>query len=296
MSIVICSCNRAESLRKTLEGLKEVVTPQGKTWEAVVVDNNSRDNTKDVVDAFARNNPGLARYVFEKRQGKSFALNAGVGNAKGDIIAFTDDDCIVDRHWISAILDEFASDPDLAVLGGRVELYNKDDRPLSLVRWSEKTVFQSLDLLFEPLIIGCNMAAKKAVFHRAGQFDPALGPGSIGSAIAEDVDFIYRAHKKGFKVIYSPDVLVYHNHGRQSDEEIKSLMRKYGIGRGSFYCKYILRCDVDVIKLAYEELKRATIMILLGTLRRESTDRRRQALRALLRGAVSRITYHAGVR
>ena len=295
-SIVICSCNRAESLKSTLEGLKEMTTPQGTTWEVVVVDNNSHDCTREVTDVFAANNPGMVKYVFEKRQGKSFALNAGIGNARGRIIAFTDDDCFVDRQWMSAILDEYTSDPELAVLGGRVELHNQDDKPFSLVQWPEKTAFQSLELLFEPLIIGCNMVAKREVFAVAGGFDPALGPGSKTGAIAEDVDFIYRAHKAGFKVIYSPNVLVYHNHGRQTEEEIKVLMRKYGMGRGSFYCKYILRWHADVIKLACEEIKNTVTNILLGSLRGEPTDRRRQALRDLLKGAASRITYLASVR
>jgi len=73
-------------------------------------------------------------------------------------------------------------------------------------------------------------------------------------AVSEDTDFIYRVFKKGFKIAYSPDVLVYHNHGRRTDAQVRSLNQKYVVGRGAFYCKHILKADLRVLKMAYWEV------------------------------------------
>ena len=96
-------------------------------WEIVVVDNNSTDDTRQVVEEFERTSGLHVEYVFEAETGLSFARNSGVIVSRGEIVAFTDDDCIVDTHWIASAAREFSSDVSVSVITGRVELYDKDD-------------------------------------------------------------------------------------------------------------------------------------------------------------------------
>ena len=127
------------------------------------------------------------------------------------------------------------------------------------------------------------MAIRKTVFLSVGYFDVSLGPGT--RAIAEDVDLIYRAYKRGFKVVYSPSIVSTHNHGRKTDEEVAAVRRKYYIGRGAFYFKHILKADGEIAKLACRDLGL--------TLRRICTGRGMRSglsfLAALSAGAISRL-------
>src|SRR5690349_22874662 len=97
-SVIIATYNRAEELVKTLESLQQLESSG--PWEVIIVDNNSRDNTHDVVLERVESFPVPLRYVMEKEQGRSAALNAGIRIAQGEILAITDDDVRVDPHWL----------------------------------------------------------------------------------------------------------------------------------------------------------------------------------------------------
>jgi glycosyltransferase involved in cell wall biosynthesis len=282
ISIIICTCNRCERLRRTLESLEEMITPQEVHWEVIVVDNNSMDDTKGVTNAFAKANPGSFKYVFEERQGKSFALNTGVRYAQGEIVAFTDDDCIVSSNWIGSIVREFEADPRLTGIGGMVKLYNKHDKPVAIrLAKSRATVSGSnFDPGFIP-IIGANMAFKRIACNAIGGFDTDLGPGCKTKS-AEDVDFLYRICINDFKVVYVPEVLVYHNHGRSEDFKVAAAKEEYAVGRGAFYYKYIRARDRRVLKMAYREIYPTIKELIAG----KSIRAHKTRLRALMRGAV----------
>lgn len=270
ISVIICTRNRHDSLSMALRSLEGLAVPAGLKWEAVIVDNGSTDQTADICRGFARKDPQKYIYVHEPRRGKSIGLNTAIQVSRGKLLAFIDDDCIVDRSWLQEILKEYDSDPQLAVLGGRVELYDNRDNPATTLTYPEKMVLAPPLVLFKNfLIIGCNMVVRKDVFDSVGGFDTALGPGT--PAIAEDVDFIYRANKKGFRVAYVPSVLVYHNHGRRTDEEIAVLMSKYCVGRGAFYCKHILECDRHAFIMACQCIY-GTIKKLIKTFGDEKQD------------------------
>jgi len=251
-SIIICTYNGSERIKHTLESLILMTVTPDVQWEIVVVDNNSSDNTRDVILDFKRCSGLNVRYLFEPNQGLAHARNKGVAEANGDIVAFTDDDCIVDRNWLGSILKEFLSDSKLMGLGGRVELYNKKDKPVTIRTFKERRLFSTLNQLFS-LLPGCNMAFRSKVFDAIGNFDPYFGAGTQ-IASAEDSDFFYRVQKAGFKMIYSPDPLIYHNHGRSTMEQIDALNRGYLIGRGAFYCKHIKRGESKILALAFREI------------------------------------------
>jgi hypothetical protein len=295
LSIIIASYNHAQSLHKFLQELSNQVVPEGVQWEVVVVDNNSTDATKELIAGFVEENPQRFKHLHENRQGKSHALNTGVRAATGDILVFTDDDCIPDPYWVAAIAREFASDSSLGILGGRVELFDKQDRPVTIRNFPERTVISSRDQLFL-FLIGANMSIRRTVLGVVGEFDPFLGPGSRIGAVMEDLDLLYRAFREKFKIIYSPDVLVYHNHGRTTEAQIQALNHRYVVGRGAFYCKHILAGDRNVLKMAYWEVSSLSKSLLKDLFAGREFKEQRRLLWALLVGATGRLAWNPHVR
>src|ERR1700690_2126482 len=100
LTAIICTYNRCKSLPAALQSLAVSELPVGVEWEILVVDNNSRDQTRAIVGEFSDRYPGSFRYLFESRQGLSNARNAGVREARGDVVAFTDDDVTVEKTWL----------------------------------------------------------------------------------------------------------------------------------------------------------------------------------------------------
>src|SRR5215475_13817911 len=287
ISVIVCTYNRAYRLEQTLKSLQEMEVPCGLPGELIIVDNNSSNNTKKIVDDFINKLDLNAKYITERHQGLSYARNIGIQESAGDIIAFTDDDCIVDRHWITSISRGFQSGKAIAGIGGRVELYNQMDKPVSVRTYREKMTLSSIDRLFN-LIIGCNMAFARYVFDEVGMFDTDFGVGAK-FASAEDSDFLYRAYKRGLKIIYSPDVLVYHNHGRRNDEQINELYKGYAIGHGAFYCKYILMADKEVLRLACCEVSSLVKQIVKRSVNGQSSARQILFLVSIVLGFMYRL-------
>jgi len=261
-SIVICTHNGAQRLALTLNSLKQLTVPEAASGEIVFVDNDSTDDTQSILRQFTAVSPLPVTVCFEPRRGLSSARNAGIKQAKGRIIAFTDDDCVATVNWIDQILVEFKNDPDLMIIGGRVELYNSLDRPVTLRQFRERIPFTTAQQVFT-LLPGCNMAFRRGVIDSIGLFDVNYGAGrKIPSA--EDSDFFYRAYASGHKMTYLPNILIYHNHGRRTDMQVSKLTRGYVIGQGAFYCKYIVKGDFTVGHLFLIELKRNIKTIVLN--------------------------------
>src|SRR6202022_4391827 len=101
ITVILCTYNRAHSLSKALESAANLAVPSSIAWEVLVVDNNSNDETPKIVEQFSSRYPTLFRYLFQPPPGKSHALNSGIQAACGNILAFMDDDVIVDPSWLS---------------------------------------------------------------------------------------------------------------------------------------------------------------------------------------------------
>ncbi|HLX29129.1 MAG TPA: glycosyltransferase [Casimicrobiaceae bacterium] len=243
IGVVVCTRNRAERLDRCLASF----APGDGNYEIVIVDNGSEDATKSVVARHAKRLP-LA-YVFEPARGLSSARNRGIAQLQHPVIAFTDDDCLVAADWLSAITAAFDAHPDVAIVGGKVE-------PASAI---EARVSTRMHDAFErvataervlSLMSGCNMAFRREVFVRVGTFDPGFGKGRpIGSG--EDLDIMYRALRAGLAIVYTPDVVVRHAHGRDNSDAVAAVGRDYVRGRGAFYCKFI--ADRHIARMAYWE-------------------------------------------
>jgi len=289
ISIIVCTRDRCDKLTALLNSLSVVRVPDGWKYGVIIVDNGSTDATYEVCKPFLDSPGRTFRYFYEGKKGKSFALNRGIREARGDILAFTDDDCIVDPSWLEVIANEYVADPQLAFQGGRVELYNPEDRSNSTVTFREKIDLSARpDMLFRPTIMGANMSFRREVVTGIGEFDTLLGPGSRHGAVAEDLDYQYRAVRKGFKVVYFPGMVVYHDHGRQTDKEIDAVSYQYSVGRGSFYCKHLFS-DVAVIRRLYWDLTWQVRRMVSNLFAGKSTRVGRRTLRALAVGALSRL-------
>jgi len=248
ISVVVCTRDRARRLSACLRHLAHARSACGHASEIIIVDNGSRDETRDVVRAHAEARP--VRYVLEAQPGLSMARNRGIAAARGALVAFTDDDCNVDRDWMQAVIDAFASRPELAILGGMVAPAGDSDRTVSLRMHAEARNVASADAILATMS-GCNMAFRRDVFEHVGSFDPAFGKGRrIGSA--EDLDLMYRALRRGLSIVYLPHVVVRHAHGRDSATAVAQVNREYVRGRGAFYWKFIT--DREVARMAYWEI------------------------------------------
>jgi len=236
-SIILCTYNRAAHLKVALESIFRLAVSPETAWEVLVIDNNSNDSTKALCDSFAASYPGHFRYIFEGRQGKSFALNTGVAAAQGEILAFADDDAIVDPSWLAQLVNALSRFACVGVGGKIVPTWN-----LPKPSWLEMEgpyklmdAIVSFDLGEKPCSIktaafGANMAFRKEAFQKYGGFRSDLGP-TVGSEIrGEDSEFCRRLLKAGETLMYVPGAIVYHPVEKKRTE--KSYFEAWYLGRG----------------------------------------------------------------
>jgi glucosyl-dolichyl phosphate glucuronosyltransferase len=218
VTVILCTYNRSENLSIALTSAAGLVLPDSVEWEVLVVDNNSADQTRNVVERFCKQYPGRFRYLFEAKPGKSNALNAGIRDARGDILAFMDDDVTLDPMWLQN-LTAALRERKWAGVTGRILWQWNCPRP----RWLSvdgqyrrmSWPLTSFDLGEEACddnksINGANMAFRKDVFAKYGGFRTDLGPQPGNEIRCEDTEFGLRLHAAGERVGYEPSAIVYH--------------------------------------------------------------------------------------
>jgi glycosyltransferase involved in cell wall biosynthesis len=200
-----------------LKSLREMLIPADLFWELIVVDNNSSDGTKTVVEKFQNPLNAKVRYIFESQPGQSYARNAGVREAQGNIIAFTDDDTRVDPLWLLNVKNAF-DQFDCMGLGGKViPIWPCKTPPWVNVNGPYRimNVIPSFDYGNEPIEIktppfGANMAFKKVAFEKYNLFRTDLGPIRTIPTPGDDTEFGRRLIRGGERIIYTPNAIVYH--------------------------------------------------------------------------------------
>jgi glycosyltransferase involved in cell wall biosynthesis len=217
ITVILCTYNRGNTLAKALESLAASELPGTTEWEVLVVDNNSRDETREVAEAFCRRYPGRFRYLFEPRQGKSLALNAGIGEARGEVLAFVDDDVTVEPTWLQNLTAPL-KDAEWVGIGGRTVL----ERCFSPPAWlglrdphNLGGVLAQFDLgdracELDRAPYGANMAFRKEMFQKYGGFRTDLGPSPSSQIRGEDTEFGRRLLAAGERLRYEPTAVVYH--------------------------------------------------------------------------------------
>lgn len=265
VTIVICTRNRADSLRRAVES---VLCPgnlaAGPAWELLVVDNGSTDGTAQICREFEERFPNQFRFLMERRVGKSHALNTAIIAAKGEVLAFTDDDVLCSPDYIEAIRTVFTSVPADAAQG-RVLLDCEGGWP----EWLDEKYVMMADLRdfgdkiipLDGTICGSNMIVRADVFQKVGGFAPELGPGGTGLGVFEDTEISLRMRRKGYRLIYAPQILVRHQWTR--DRLTKRFVRRRMFLHGRVNAYYD-KLPVSLPRFAMYVIKETVVKELLA--------------------------------
>ncbi len=214
VSVVVCTHNRAAFLQKCLDSLlrQENHAP----FEVIVVDNNSADRTAQTVEATRRETSIPFQYIFLQEIGLSRARNAGIDAARGDLIAFIDDDAMADVHWIQEIEKGFALYPHAVAQGGAVTGDYEIPKPAwlgadLLLAVSVGEMGDRMRLMNgREVPLGCNMAFRRQAFQRHGEFLANLGRTGASLLAAEEVEFCIRLYKQNESIVYNPKMQIKH--------------------------------------------------------------------------------------
>lgn len=263
LTVAVCTRDRPEDLARCLEALLRLDYPD---LDLLVVENAGRTDAAERVVAACG---GRVRLVREERPGLDWARNRAVLEARGEVVAFTDDDVIVDSGWARALGEAFAEDPAVMAVTGLVlplelsteaqalfERYGGFGRGFVRRRFClDQGSGQLAGLAFGgtgECGTGANMAYRRRVFDEVGYFDPALDVGTVTNG-GGDLEMFFRVIKGGHPLVYEPRAVVRHRHRREY-AELRTQLANNGVG---FY-SYLVRSA-----LAYPE-ERAELLR-LGT-------------------------------
>lgn len=246
VTAAICTRDRIDDLSLCLDSMNHLDYPN---LDILVVDNApSSDGTERLV----RNTYPNVRYVREPRPGLNWARNRAIQEAKGEIIAYADDDVVVDPGWVQALAAAFVENPEVMAVTGLVVPYELETEAQLLFeqrggfgKGFHRIWFDAMDQQNRPVAhrfggagqfgTGANMAYRRNLFDQIGYFDPALDVGTPTNG-GGDLDMFFRVFKEGHTLIYEPGAIVRHRH-RRSYAELRSQMANWGIG---FY-SYLVR-------------------------------------------------------
>jgi glycosyltransferase involved in cell wall biosynthesis len=232
VSVIVCTYNRCDILPDALESILAQETG-GVQYEVVVVDNNSTDKTRQVIESFIERGQGNIRYVFEGKQGLSHARNAGIMTACAPIVALTDDDLRVAPDWVAQIKRAFDEHPDVSIVGSRVVPQWKTEPPawLTTANWSPLALYDKPNSYYTnadnaQCLIGISL--RRDVFEKIGYFSPELL--KIGASSSEDHELQMRLWRAGYKGLYEPKITVFAD--VQAERMSKAYHRLWHTGHG----------------------------------------------------------------
>jgi GT2 family glycosyltransferase len=249
---------RPDQLAATIGSLEAMDYPD---FEIVVVDNRPGP---DAGAPLAFDDHPRVRVVREPVAGISAARNRGVAASTAALVAFTDDDAVVDAGWLRALGERFAREPEVDALGGLVLPRELDTEPqlwfeeyyggfsqsfhrstVSLSRTTGDPLFPYAPGRFGA---GCNMAFRRTVLERLGGFDPTLGTGTPARG-GEDLAMFIGLIRRGGTMGFEPSAVVRHSH-RRSEAEFLAQVRSYGVGLAAMYTSLVVRDPSTVLELA----------------------------------------------
>jgi GT2 family glycosyltransferase len=253
------------NIEPTIACVRRVLSGSWTPLEVVVVDNDADRGAFDAAFSAAFGEDSRVRWVHEPRQGLSFARNAGLAAAQGSYVAITDDDVLVDEHWVARLVDAFDAEPDVACVTGAI-LPAEQETQAQL--WLEeyggyhkgfrRQIFNltthRVDTPLYPYDAGrfgsgANMAFRTDVLRAMGGFAVDLGAGTPAHG-GEDLDVLRRVITAGHSVVYEPAALMWHRH-RRSMEALRRQMFRYGVGLSATVAKWLLEdraVAIDVLR------------------------------------------------
>ena len=236
ISIAICTWNRSRLLKQTIESLFRMTIPRQSTWEIVIVDNGSTDNTKQIVESFQDTLP--IHYVFESEQGHSSARNTAISQSSGDFIVWTDNDVIVEPNWLCAYVDGIQRHPTAVYFGGRIQPIFESGKPDWLNETWEmcKPVYAARDLGDAELELGqgqfpygANFAIRTDI-QKQFLYDTAHGRKANGMLGEDEVTVLRKIDKEGHRGIWLPKASL--QHFIPADRATPQYISRYFVGQG----------------------------------------------------------------
>ncbi len=236
VDIAVCTWNRAESLRQTLDSFTRLAIPNGVLCRYVVVDNNSNDNTRHVVDSFK---PKLNLIsAIETQQGHTHARNAAVELADGELIIWTDDDVIVDSQWVTSYVEAATANPNAMFFGGRIVPVFQPKAPHWITEnWN---VLQGcfaardlgndeIDLTLKQLPYGANFAIRTSI-QKQFRFDHELGRRGEQVLGEDEIELFRRLIDAGYCGKWVPNSSL--EHLIPNDRATEKYVHDYFVGQG----------------------------------------------------------------
>ena len=287
-TVAVCTRDRPEDLRRTLEALMRL-PDDGQ--EYLVIDNcPATDATKELVKNYPK-----VRYVREDVPGSSAARNAALREAKHEFVAFTDDDAVPDPNWLRSLLRNFR-DPRVMCVTGLVmplELETEAQEWFECYsphgRGFKRRIFDGAHcnpLIVYPVGVSASMALRKSSIDFIGWFDEALGAGTPAVG-GEDCELFARILRAGYRIVYDPRALSWHRH-RRTWEELQKTLQGYGIAVYAFWTRmFVINREFSVALLAWEWLWSKQIPELFASVRKQPGCIPSDLLLAQLRGCFS---------
>ena len=262
VDVVMCTRNRDASIGAAVAS---VMANDHPSFRLTIIDQSTTDATERVIAPMSAADPRII-YRHSDQAGLSRAYNTGIRATTAEVLAFTDDDCVVPNDWITKIVAAFRAEPDGDLLYGQVIPYESDDQALTPLLTISKPEKLSLSTGFRIFGMGANYAARRRLFTKIGYFDEVLGGGGALRS-SQDFDLEYRAYKGGAVILLRPEVTLRHD-GRREAEDWPTLLLNYGTGDGAFYMKHVRCRDPKAAWLFAKVLAKAagqsTIKPLLG--------------------------------
>ena len=246
VTVAVCTRDRAEDLSMCLPSLASLSYPE---LDVLIIDNAP---STSATEQLVREHYPQFRYIREPRPGLDWARNRAIAESASEIIAFTDDDVVVDAHWVSALSARFAEDPDVMAVTGLVvpyelefdsqvlfELYGGFGKGFDR-KWYrlDRTMPRGHERFHIGAGIfgtGANMAFRRRLFDRIGRFDPALDVGTVTNG-GGDLEMFFRTVEEGFTLVYEPRAMVKHRH-RRTYAQLRTQLTNNGIGLYSFFVR-----------------------------------------------------------
>ncbi len=217
IDVIIATYNRCGLLRIALDSLLKAHVPFGLDVTVVVADNNSTDDTRGVARTYEPKFQGRLKYIFEQRQGKSYALNAGIAGTNGDLVGMIDDDEQVDERWFEVVREWFSRD-DIDFIGGpykpawetKPPEWLPHNFPGVIGRTDEVQEVRTFGLDYPGILMGGNAVVRRCIFERVGTYSTQLGRTDKKLLSSEDDDMFERLIAAEARGKYVPDLIIYH--------------------------------------------------------------------------------------
>ena len=226
VSVIVPALDAQTLIKACLISLLRMDYPRERR-EILVVDNGSKDGTAEIIKQFP------VRYLWEGRRGVSYARNRGIETCKGDILAFTDPDCLVSRSWLLELTRAFEGEGVGGVAGEIVPFPGKTPAEQYAARRRSHSQKRPMNHPLHPFAMTPNVAYRREVFQQMGLFDARFRGGGW-----EDADLCWRFFEgTNFKLAYAPNAVVFHRY-RTTVREFFIQHVRYGDGLARIYAKY----------------------------------------------------------